>query len=161
MAHEIEGSTDGRERRIAIVCSRFNAFVTTKLLSGALLELARHGVDDDAVTIVHVPGGFEIPLAARRLAATKRFDAVICLGAVIRGATAHFDYVCSEAARGIARVSDDTGVPTLFGVLTVDSVEQALERAGTRSGNKGAEVARAALEMAGLLDAVDAMGTDR
>ncbi len=148
----VEGHLNGEGRRFGIVVGRFNAFITLKLLDGAVDGLKRHGVKDDDITVVHVPGGFEIPLAAKRLAASGDYAAVICLGAVIRGATAHFDYVCGEAARGIGQASAETGVPVIFGVLTVDTIEQAIERAGTKAGNKGFESAEAALEMADLLE---------
>ena len=151
----IESDLRGEGRRFAIVVGRFNSFITTKLLDGALDGLKRHGVAEDDVTVAHVPGAFEVPMAARRLAATGEFHAVIGLGAVIRGATPHFDYICAEAARGIAKVSVDTGVPSVFGVLTTDTVEQAVERAGTKSGNKGFDAAMSALEMASLFERFD------
>lgn len=136
---------------IAIVLSRFNSLVGDRLLEGALDTLKRHGVSDDKITLVRVPGAFEIPLAASELAKSGSYHAVICLGAVIRGATAHFDYVAGPMASGLANIAVDTGVPVLFGVLTTDTIEQALERAGTKAGNKGADVAAAAIEMANLL----------
>lgn len=148
MARIIEGSYDGRGLSFALVVARFNSFITESLLEGCLDGLRRHGVDMDAVDIVKVPGSFEIPLAARKAAASGRYDAVICLGAVIRGATPHFDYVCEQCARGIADAARDTGVPTIFGVITTDTIEQAIERAGTKSGNKGWDAALAAIEMA-------------
>ena len=151
----IDSDLRGEGRRFAIVVGRFNSFITSKLLDGALDGLKRHGVAEDDVTVAHVPGAFEVPMAARRLAAGGEFDAVIGLGAVIRGATPHFDYICAEAARGIARVSVDTGVPAVFGVLTTDTVEQAVERAGTKSGNKGFDAAMSALEMASLFERFD------
>ncbi|HYE94999.1 MAG TPA: 6,7-dimethyl-8-ribityllumazine synthase [Rubricoccaceae bacterium] len=137
--------------RFAVVASRFNELVTQRLLDGALDALARHGVADDRVTVAWCPGAFEIPVVAKALAASGGYDAVICLGAVIRGATAHFDHVAGGVASGVQRAALDTGVPVLFGVLTVDTIEQALERAGTKAGNKGAEAAIGALEMVSLL----------
>ena len=136
--------------RYAVVASRFNEAVTRRLLDGALDALARHGADPDAVDVAWCPGAFEIPLVAQTLAGSGRYGAVVCLGAVIRGATAHFDYVASGVASGCGRVAQDTGVPVLFGVLTVDTLEQAWERAGTKAGNKGAEAAAAAVEMVNL-----------
>lgn len=147
----LEGSLDGRGLRIGIVCGRFNEFIVKELLEGALRGLRRHGVADDKVDVAWVPGAFEIPVAARAMAAGNRYDAVITLGAVIRGATAHFDYVAGQCAAGIARISVDTGKPVIFGVLTVDTIEQAIERAGTKAGNKGEESAIGAIEMARLL----------
>ncbi|HWC31929.1 MAG TPA: 6,7-dimethyl-8-ribityllumazine synthase [Actinomycetota bacterium] len=149
-----EGEISGRGRRIATVVSRFNDVVTSRLLEGALTALRRHGVADDDVVVAWTPGAFEIPLAAKALAASGEFDAVICLGAVVRGETAHFDYVAGEAASGVQRVALETGVPCIFGVLTTDTLEQALDRAGGKHGNKGWEAASSALEMAGLLDAL-------
>lgn len=145
-----EGTLDGRELRLAIVVARFNDLISQSLLTGALDALRRHNVPDEAVDVVWVPGSFEIPLTARRLACSRRYDAVICLGAVIRGATAHFDYVAGQAAAGIAAVGRETGVPTIFGVLTTDTIEQAIERAGTKAGNKGHDAAVSAIEMANL-----------
>jgi 6,7-dimethyl-8-ribityllumazine synthase len=149
-----EGELSGRGRRIAIVASRFNDVVTSRLVDGALAALRRHGVDDDDVEVAWTPGAFEIPLIAQRLAGSAGFDAIVCLGAVIRGDTAHFEYVASEAASGIQRVALETGVPCIFGVLTTETLEQALDRAGGKHGNKGWEAATAALEMAGLLDSL-------
>ena len=137
--------------RIGIVCGRFNEFITNPLLEGALRGLRRHGVTENAVDVAWVPGAFEIPIAAQAMAVSKRYDAVITLGAVIRGATAHFDYVAGQAASGIQRIGLETGVPVMFGVLTVDTIEQAVERAGTKAGNKGEESAIGAIEMARLL----------
>lgn len=136
--------------RYAVVAGRFNDAITRRLLDGALDAFARHGADPDAVDVAWCPGAYEIPLVARALAETERYDAVVCLGAVIRGATAHFDFVAGGAASGCQRVALDTGVPVLFGVLTVDTIEQAWERAGTKAGNKGAEAAAAAIEMVSL-----------
>lgn len=146
-----EGSLAGGGVRVAIVASRFNDLVTRRLLDGALDALRRTGVDPDDVGVAWVPGAVEIPLAAKRLAAGGRYDAVITLGAVIRGATSHYDHVCSMVATGVARASADTGVPVVFGVLTTDTIEQALERAGTKAGNRGADAAHVAVEMATLL----------
>ncbi|MCL5677328.1 MAG: 6,7-dimethyl-8-ribityllumazine synthase [Firmicutes bacterium] len=146
-----EGKLLGDGLKIGIVVSRFNEFITQKLLAGALDALRRHGVSDTDVDAAWVPGAFEIPLLARRLAGTGRYDAIICLGAVIRGATPHFDYVAAEVSKGVAHVGLETGVPTIFGVVTTDSIEQAVERAGTKGGNKGWDAAISALEMANLL----------
>jgi 6,7-dimethyl-8-ribityllumazine synthase len=137
--------------RFGIVVSRFNAFINQSLLSGALDGLTRHGVADDRIDVVWVPGAFEIPVVARRMAESGRYDAIICLGAVIRGATAHFEYVAGEAAKGIAAAGYQTGVPVIFGVLTTDTIEQAIERAGTKAGNKGWEAALGAIEMADVM----------
>jgi 6,7-dimethyl-8-ribityllumazine synthase len=147
----IEGSLDGSGLRIGIVCGRFNDLITERLLSGAERTLARHGVDADDITIVWVPGAFEVPVAARALAASGTVDAVVTLGAVIRGATGHYDQVAGQCAAGVQRASLDTGVPVIFGVLTTDTIEQAIERAGTKAGNKGEESAASAVEMANLL----------
>ena len=146
-----EGMMIASGLRFAVVLSRFNSLIGDRLLEGALDTLHRHGAGEDDVTLVRVPGAFEIPLATSELAKTGTFDAVICLGAVIRGATAHFDYVAGPLASGLASIAVQTGVPVLFGVLTTDTIEQALERAGTKAGNKGADVASAAIEMANLL----------
>lgn len=146
-----EGRLDATGLRIALLASRFNETITKSLLDGALSALRRHGLDDTSITVAWVPGAFELPVTAKRLAASGEFDAVICLGAVIRGATAHFDYVCSQAAAGITRASLDTGIPVIFGVLTTDTIEQAIERSGTKAGNKGFDSAVAAIEMADLL----------
>lgn len=147
----LEGYFDGRELKFAIVVSRFNVFITQKLLEGALDVLKRHHVSEEQIYVAWVPGAFEIPLVAKKLAESRKFDAVICLGAIIRGATPHFEYVASEASKGIAQVMLETGVPVIFGILTTDTIEQAIERAGTKAGNKGAEAAFSALEMANLL----------
>ncbi|MFS8530591.1 6,7-dimethyl-8-ribityllumazine synthase [Sphaerobacter thermophilus] len=151
----IEGMLTGRGLRIGIVVARFNEFVTSKLMEGALDALVRHEVDPDAIDVLWVPGSFEIPLAAKRMADSGRYDAVVCLGAVIRGATPHFDYVASEVAKGVANVSLATGVPVIFGVLTTDTIEQAIERAGTKAGNKGFDAAVTAIEMANALRQLD------
>lgn len=146
------GRLDGSGRRMAVVAARYNEIVTAKLVEGAVAALAKHGVADDAVDIAWVPGAFEIPLVASRLARSGAYDAVICLGAVIRGDTAHFDLVANEAARGIAQVAHETGVPVIFEVLATDDLAQAEERAGGAHGNKGWEAAEAALETASLMD---------
>lgn len=153
MAAETEGSLEGAGLRIAIVVARWNGFVTEKLLEGAVRECRSLGVGDSDVAILRVPGAFEIPAAAK-WAAEASYDAVVCLGAVIRGDTAHFDYVAGGAAEGIQRVALDTGVPCIFGVLTVDTVEQAMERAGGKEGHKGEEAARTAIQMANLRKAI-------
>ena len=151
MANIIEGNITAEGFRFAIVASRFNEFITSKLLEGALDMLRRHGAAEDAVDVAWVPGAFEIPLAAKKLAACGKYDAVICVGAVIRGATSHYDYVCSEVSKGVAQAGLSTGVPVIFGVVTTENIEQAVERAGTKAGNKGADGAMAAMEMANLL----------
>ncbi len=147
----VEGSLSAANRRFAIVVSRFNEFISRKLLDGAVDCLVRHDADEKNITVVWVPGSFEIPLAARKLAQSDKFDAVICVGAVIRGATPHFDYVAAEVAKGIATTSLDTGKPIAFGVLTTDSIEQAVERAGTKAGNKGFDAAMTVMEMVDVL----------
>ncbi len=149
-----EGMLNGREQRFAIVVSRFNEFICGKLLDGAKDALIRHETAAENIDVYWVPGSFEIPLVAKRVAETGSYDAVICLGAVIRGATAHFEYVSAEVSKGIASVSLETGVPVIFGVLTTDTIEQAVERAGTKAGNKGFEAAMTAIEMADLLKKV-------
>ncbi|MBO8177346.1 MAG: 6,7-dimethyl-8-ribityllumazine synthase [Bacillus sp. (in: Bacteria)] len=150
MKRVLEGHLVGTGVKVAIVVSRFNEFITSKLLSGAEDALKRHGVNKEDVTIVWVPGAFEIPLAAKKLAESQKYDAVITLGTVIRGATPHFDYVSNEVAKGVANVALQSGVPVIFGVLTTDTIEQAIERAGTKAGNKGWEAAVNAIEMANL-----------
>ncbi|MGF7030416.1 6,7-dimethyl-8-ribityllumazine synthase [Paenibacillus mucilaginosus] len=150
MAKVYEGHLVSQGLRYGIVVGRFNEFITNKLLGGALDALKRHGVLEDEIEIAWVPGAFEIPLITQKMAESGRYDAVITLGAVIRGSTPHFDYVCSEAAKGVAAIALKTGVPTIFGVLTTDSIEQAVERAGTKAGNKGWEAAASAIEMANL-----------
>jgi 6,7-dimethyl-8-ribityllumazine synthase len=149
--HVVEGELVVRDARIALLVSRFNAFVVDSLLAGALDALRRHGADERDLQVVKVPGAYEMPLAAQRLAATKRFDAIIALGAVIRGGTPHFDYVAGECTRGLSAVSLKYDLPVALGVLTVDTIEQAIERAGTKAGNKGAEAALSAIEMISLL----------
>lgn len=155
MPYEIEGSLDARGRRFAIAVSRWNEFITRRLLEGALDCIRMHGGDDSATAVVYCPGAFEIPLVVKRLAISGKYDAVIALGAVIRGATPHFEYVAGQSAAGIASVSLETGVPCLNGVLTVDTIEQAIERAGTKAGNKGWEAAQSAIEMVSLLARID------
>ena len=146
-----EGRLVVPDRKIGIVVSRFNELITSRLLEGALWSFARHGGDEKHLEIARVPGAYELPIAALKMAQTQRFAAIICLGCVIRGATSHYDYVCGPAASGIASVALQTGVPTMFGVLTVDTLEQALDRAGAKVGNKGSEAMEAALEMVDLL----------
>jgi 6,7-dimethyl-8-ribityllumazine synthase len=146
-----EGHLLGQGLKFGLVVGRFNEFITGKLLSGALDALNRHGVADGDVDVAWVPGAFEVPMVAGKMAGTGRYDAVICLGAVIRGATPHFDYVAGEVAKGIARVGLDSGVPTVFGVITADTIEQAIERAGTKAGNKGWDAAVTGIEMANLM----------
>jgi 6,7-dimethyl-8-ribityllumazine synthase len=149
----IEGKLDAKEMRFGIVISRFNEFISAKLLSGCLDGLNRHGADEKNIDVVWAPGAFELPLLAKKLAVSEenRYDAVICLGTVIRGATPHFDFVAAEVSKGIANVGLDTGKPVIYGVLTTDTIEQAIERAGTKSGNKGFDAALAAIEMANLM----------
>ena len=154
MVKILEGQLIAKGKRFGIVVSRFNDFITEKLLGGALDALTRTGAKENDIQIIKVPGAFEIPLAAKKAAQTGRYDAVICLGAVIRGATPHFDYVCAEVSKGVAQVGLDFGLPIIFGVLTTDTVEQAIDRAGTKSGNKGWHAAMAAVEMANLMGTV-------
>ena len=146
----LEGKLTAKGIKVAIVAARFNEFITSKLLSGALDCLKRHEAADEDITVVWVPGAFEVPVAAKKLAAAKKYDAIICLGAVIRGATPHFDYVCAEASKGIAAVSMEYGLPVAFGILTTENIQQAIERAGTKAGNKGADCALTAIEMVNL-----------
>ena len=147
----IEGSFITEDVRIAIVASRFNEFITSKLIGGAEDALLRHDIHPEKIDLAWVPGAFEIPLVAKKLADSRRYDAVICVGAVIRGSTSHYDYVCSEVSKGIAQASLSSGIPVLFGVLTTENIEQAIERAGTKAGNKGYDCAMSALEMISLL----------
>ncbi len=147
----IQGDLSGRGLRFGIVAARFNDFITSRLLEGALDALQRHGVTEQDIEIVRVPGSYEIPLAAKMMAQTKKYSGVICLGAVIRGATPHFEYVSAEVSKGVASVSLETGLPVIFGVLTTDTIEQAIERAGTKSGNKGWDAAISAIEMANVM----------
>lgn len=146
----LEGKLTAKNMKIAIVVARFNEFITSKLLNGCIDCLIRHEAADEDLTVAWVPGAFEIPMAAKKLAESGKYDAVICLGAVIRGATPHFDYVCAEASKGIAQVSMQTGVPVAFGVLTTENIQQAVERAGTKAGNKGVDCAMTAMEMVNL-----------
>lgn len=147
----LEGNVIGKDLKVGIVASRFNEFIVSKLIGGAEDALVRHGVDGDAIELAWVPGAFEIPIVAQRMAESGRYDAVLCLGAVIKGSTSHYDYVCAEVSKGVATVGLNTGVPTLFGILTTDNIEQAIERAGTKAGNKGYDVACAAIEMVNLM----------
>ncbi len=151
MANVLEGFLTGKDLKFGIVVSRFNEFITSKLLGGALDALHRHETRDEDIDVAWVPGAFEIPLAAKKMAESGKYDAVICLGAVIRGSTSHYDYVCNEVSKGTAQVGMTTGVPTIFGVVTTENIEQAIERAGTKAGNKGTDSAMAAMEMANLL----------
>jgi len=156
MPRIIEGNLVAHGLRFAVVAGRWNHFISDRLLEGALDTIIRHGGDGDAVDVVYVPGCFELPFASKRVAATGRYDAIIALGTLIRGATPHFDYIASEATKGLASVSMDSGVPVAFGVLTCDTIDQAIERAGTKAGNKGHEAATAAIEMANLYRQLDA-----
>lgn len=153
--NKLEGKVVAKQMKVAVVAARFNEFIVSKLVSGAQDALIRHGVDDDNIDIAWVPGAFEIPLIAQKFAQSRQYDAVICLGAVIRGATSHYDYVCNEASKGIAQVSLNTGIPVLFGVLTTENIEQAVERAGTKAGNKGYDVACSAIEMVNLIKTIE------
>ncbi|MED3562927.1 6,7-dimethyl-8-ribityllumazine synthase [Bacillus sp. MUM 116] len=150
MGHIFEGNLVGSGLKVGIVVGRFNEFITGKLLSGAQDALKRHGVSETDVDVAWVPGAFEIPLIAQKMADSKKYDAVITLGTVIRGSTPHFDYVCNEVAKGVSAINLKSGIPVIFGVLTTDSIEQAIERAGTKAGNKGWDAASAAIEMANL-----------
>ena len=149
-----EGKLIGTGKKFAIIGSRFNEFITSKLISGAKDALLRHDVQDSDIITIWVPGAFEIPLIAQKAANSGKYDAVICLGAVIRGATTHYDYVCNEVAKGIAHVSLETGIPVMFGVVTTENIEQAIERAGTKAGNKGYDCAMGAIEMVNLIDQI-------
>ncbi len=159
MPKSIEEMLSGDGKRFTLVVSRFNSFITERLVEGALDCLYRHAVADDDIEVCRVPGAWEIPLVARRVAETRRFDADLCLGAVIRGSTPHFDYVAAEASKGVTHVGLETGIPTVFGVLTTDTIEQALERAGTKAGNKGWEAALTGIEMGFLLSQVQGAST--
>jgi len=152
MVKQIEGKLTGTGRKAGIVVSRFNTFITERLLEGALDGLVRHGVEDKDITVARCPGAFEIPLVAKKMAASGKFDVVICLGAVIRGSTPHFDYICAEVSKGIASASLELGFPIVYGVITADTIEQAVERAGTKMGNKGFDAALTALELADLME---------
>lgn len=152
----LEGKVVAGEVKIGIVAARFNEFIVSKLVGGAQDALVRHGVKDENIDLAWVPGAFEIPIIAQKMAESGKYDAVLCLGAVIRGATSHYDLVCNEAAKGIAMVGMKTGIPTLFGVVTTDNIEQAIERAGTKAGNKGYDVACSAIEMINLITEIQA-----
>ncbi|WP_414041994.1 6,7-dimethyl-8-ribityllumazine synthase [Acidithiobacillus sp. M4-SHS-6] len=154
MIQQIEGSLQAGKFRFVLLVSRFNSFITQQLEQGAIDALRRHGASDEQIHVVYVPGAYEIPLVAQKLARSGNYDAVLCLGAVIRGGTPHFDYVAGEVSKGVAQVAMDTGIPVIFGILTTDSIEQAIERAGTKAGNKGFDAAMTALEMVQLLDQI-------
>lgn len=155
MGCNYEGQLNAEGMRFAVIISRFNDFITTRLLEGALDSLTRHGASKEAVDLAWVPGAFEIPLVAQKMASTGRYNAIICLGAIIRGATPHFEYVAAEASKGVAKVSLDNSVPAIFGIITADTIEQAVERAGSKAGNKGWDAALSAIEMASLLQTID------
>lgn len=155
MSKVFEGNLSGEGLKFGIVISRFNEFVSLRLLEGAMDCLRRHGASDDDISVVWVPGAFDIPAVAKRMGDSGKFDAVVCLGAVIRGATSHFDFVAAEAAKGVAHAGMQTGVPTVFGVITADNLEQAIERAGSKSGNRGWDAARGAMELADLYSKLD------
>ena len=150
--NKIEGNVVGTGLRVGIVAARFNEFIVSKLVGGAQDALVRHGLNDDDIDVAYVPGAFEIPLVAKKMANAGKYDAIICLGAVIKGATSHYDYVCAEVSKGVASVGLEAGIPVLFGVLTTDNIEQAIERAGTKAGNKGYDVACGAIEMINLMN---------
>lgn len=152
---KFEGKMDGSQLKVAIVVSRFNDFITGRLLDGAKDTLIRHNVEEENVNVAYVPGAYEIPLVAKKLAKSGKYDAVVTLGCVIRGATTHYDYVCNEVAKGISKVNDETEVPVIFGIVTTETIEQAIERAGTKAGNKGGDAALAAIEMANLLKNIE------
>lgn len=154
MAKEITGSLVSKGKKFAVVASRFNDFMTKELVAGCLDTLVRHGVEDNNITVAWVPGAFEIPTAAQKMAESKSYDAVICLGTVIRGSTPHFDFIASEAAKGIAKVSMDNSLPVIFGLITADTIEQAVERSGSKDGNKGRDAALSAIEMVNLLSQI-------
>lgn len=155
MPQIIEANLSAAGKKFGIIASRFNDFIVGKLVEGAVDALTRSGAKDKDIAVLKVPGAFEIPLAAQKMAAQKKYDAIICLGAVIRGATTHYDYVCAEVSKGIASVSLEAGVPVMFGILTTETIEQAIERAGTKAGNKGFDVALGAVEMANLCQGLD------
>lgn len=148
----VEAKLNADKKKFAILISRFNKFITKRLLDGAVNELKRHGADEKKIEIIWIPGAFEIPCLAQKLASSKKYDALICLAAIIKGETPHFDYVASEAAKGIANISINTGIPVIFGVITADNLEQAIDRAGSKNGNKGEDAARVAIEMANLME---------
>lgn len=151
MIKTIEGKLTVENEKFCIIVSRFNEFISSKLLSGAIDELTRHDVKEENITVVWAPGAFEIPILAKRVAKSGTYNAVIALGAVIKGSTSHYDYVCAEVSKGIAQISLETGIPVIFGVLTTENIEQAIERAGTKSGNKGSDAAKSAIEMVNLI----------
>jgi 6,7-dimethyl-8-ribityllumazine synthase len=153
---KFEGNVIGGKIRIGIVAARFNEFIVSKLVSGAIDGLSRHGVEDENIDVAWVPGAFEIPLIAKKMAKSGKYDAVICLGAVIRGATTHYDYVCSEVSKGIANVGLESEIPVMFGVITTENIEQAIERAGSKAGNKGYDCALGAIEMINLIKNIEA-----
>lgn len=148
---KLEGNVVASDIKVGVVAARFNEFIVSKLVSGAQDALIRHGVNDDDITIAWVPGAFEIPFVAQKMASSGKYDVVICLGAVIKGSTTHYDYVCAEVSKGVASIGLSTGVPTIFGILTTDNIEQAIERAGTKAGNKGYDAACTAIEMVNLI----------
>lgn len=152
MGKVVKANLLAKGKKFGIIVSRFNEFLSSKLLDGAMEALRQHGTQDNSVDVVWVPGSFEIPVVTQKMAKSKKYDALICLGAVIRGATPHFDYIANEAAKGVARISLDTGVPCIFGIITADSLEQAIERAGTKQGNRGRDAAMNAIEMANLFE---------
>ena len=154
MPNIIEGMLTVNNEKFCIIVARFNEFISSKLLSGAIDELVRHGVKEENIDILWVPGAFEIPLIAKKAAKTKKYNAIITLGAVIKGSTSHYDYVCAEVSKGVASVGLETEIPVIFGVLTCDNIEQAIERAGTKAGNKGADAAKSAIEMSNLLNKI-------
>ena len=154
MVKTIQGQLIAKGKKFGIIASRFNDFITNRLLDGCMDTLLRHGAKENDVTVAWVPGSFEIPLLAHRMAKSKKYDSVICLGTVIRGSTPHFDYIASEVAKGVAHVSFETGVPAIFGIITADSIDQAIERAGTKEGNKGRDAAMSAIEMVNLIDEI-------
>ena len=154
MVKTVEGNLIAKGKKFGIVASRFNDFITKELISGCLDTLVRHGAEDRDLVVTWVPGAFEIPLVARQMAKSKSYDALICLGTIIRGSTPHFEYIAQEAAKGVARVSQDTGLPVIFGIITADTIEQAIERAGTKEGNKGRDAALNAIEMANLVEKI-------
>ena len=156
MANIYEGKLVSDKIRVGIICSRFNEFITSKLLGGAIDGLTRHDVKEENIDVAWVPGAFEIPLIASKMAKSGKYDAVICLGAVIRGATSHYDYVCNEVSKGIAHVSLESEIPVMFGVVTTENIEQAIERAGTKAGNKGYDCALGAIEMVNLIREIEA-----
>ncbi len=158
MPQEIQGNLVVRQQRFALLVTRFNDFITSKLLAGAVDTLQRHGCPDGQMTVVRIPGSYELPLAARKLVGTGQYDAVICLGCIIRGQTPHFEYIAAECAKGIAQVAMESGIPVTFGVITADTLEQAIERAGTKAGNKGSDAALAAIELVNLYAQLQAPG---